>query len=445
MQVPPTARRWSPSQIAMFLGVLAVLLGTFGWLLGAFDLEVFLAAARQVVGHQDPYPSLRSASFLSGHAFVYPYVVAWAFVTFAWVPTALAVAVNLVLSVGAIVAGCALLGRTGLYPVALVLVASTTIIGLQMGTLNAFLFLGLAVAWSQRRRALAVGVAVGVIAVSKLFLVPMILWLVAARRYRAAAVASAVAGGLLVLGWLAGPIGPRSYLQLLSALQHHETARSWSLTSFLQSLGAGRSGAQVLVVVAAAAIGVWGYVRFRRSADERVLFCLAIAGCLVVSPIVWSSYLLLLAVPLLLVVPDCWPLAAYAVASWALVTPDQASAPRVIVGAALAVMLSVMALGQGSGDSSGQPLWRRPAAAGRRLAAGVVACLRASRASKLAAARVLLVVAGAVGVAVGVAVVPARQRNALPALLCVLAATLIAARAPLPAQEAASQDAGALE
>ena len=64
---------------------------------------------------------------------------------------------------------------------------------------------------------------------------------------------------------------------------------------------------------------------------------------LLMSPIVWSSYLVLLTVPLLLLDRHDRLLAVAAAASWVVVTPDAASAVRVGVGAALALAAAYLA------------------------------------------------------------------------------------------------------
>jgi hypothetical protein len=331
---------WSPRSALAFAAVLAVLLLAFGWLIGTFDFNAFVQAARTVRGGHNPYASVQSAVFRTGHAFVYPYLVAWAFVPFTLLPTSVAVAADISFAVAVIVWGCHLLGRRGPAPAALVLVSSTTIIGLQMGTLNAFLFAGLALAWSQRDRFFVVGPVIGLVAVSKLFLIPMIAWLIATRRHRAGALAAGVFVAALSVGWLAGPVGPRGYLHLLSSLQGNEVAQSWSLTSLLHGLGAGTPGTDVLVASATLAVLLAGWVTMRRTGDDRVMFVAALMAGIMISPIVWSSYLLILDIPLLLVAEDDRALAAAALISWVLVVPDVVSPPRVVAGVGLALLLA---------------------------------------------------------------------------------------------------------
>lgn len=335
-------RGLSPRRIWGLVAVTAVLAVTFGDLLGPFDFLTFFHAGRQVLEGESPYPSVGSAVFRSGHGFVYPLFVAWLFAPLALFPQVGAEIVYGCASVVAIVVSCRMLGRRDFAAPALVMVCSTTIIGLQMGTVNAFLLLGLACAWYWRdSHPVLSGAVLGLAAGAKLFLLPVLIWPFLRRRWSAGGSTLATVLVLLGGGGLLGSESPVSYLHLLSKLAANEVVSSWSLSSLFQSVGLSRTGssaAAVAVVVAGLAV----LLRRRRVlADERVLGAVVVLS-LLMSPIVWSSYLLLLVVPLLLVDPGDDVLAAAAVASWVLVTPDAASPFRVVVGVALAVTVAAL-------------------------------------------------------------------------------------------------------
>ena len=396
---------WSRTDPAVFVLVAGVLLASFGWLLGAFDLHSILRAARALTDGRDPYSPVTSPLFRSGHAFVYPYMVAWVFVPLALLPAPLAVAIFLLLSVAAILAACHLLGRPGLLPAALVLSSSTTIVGLQMGTVNALLFLAVALAWSRRDRPVVAGLAVAAGAATKLFLLPLLGWLVLGRRLRAAAVATGALVAVLGAGWVLGPLDEHGYTAMLNALQRNEASSSWSLTSLMQSLGVGPATAETAAIGVAAAVVVAGAIRARRQADERVLFASAVIASLLATPIMWSSYLLVLVSVVLVVATDDRAVAVMALASWAVVTPDAAPAPRVAAGVAVTAALAVVAFGPWRGWVGGR--WQiGPGAAAR--AAGLVGSVA---------------LAGAV-----LAAVPAGVRSALPAMLLMAGAGVEASR-----------------
>ncbi len=419
---------WRSREVAALVVVAAGLLACFGWLLGAFDLESGLRAGQALLHGLSPYSPVTSPVFKAGHAFVYPYLVAWAFVPLAALPLPAAVGIFLFLSVGAIAAACHLLGRTGWLPTALVLSSSTTIVGLQMGTVNALLLLGVAVAWSQRDRWVLAGSAVAAAAVAKLFLIPLLAWLVLARRLRAAALAAGALCVALAAGWTLGPLGAHAYTAMLGDLQSREASNSWSLTSFFDSLGASPGQAELLAIAFAGAIVVAGAARARRTGDERNLFSASIIASLLATPIMWSSYLLVLAAVVLVVATDDRTVAALAAASWLVVTPDGASYPRVAVGMAVTGALAAVAQWHSRRDPRAQvssgawplPLRLRMAAMGRH-------ALAASR--WLAHDRKVLTAASVVIVTAAILLlVPPAVRSALPSLLLMVAAAIEVAR-----------------
>lgn len=355
------------------LATVVVVLGvTFGHLLAPFDLVTFLQAGRAVLHGASPYASPASPVFRSGHAFVYPLFVAWMFAPLAALPTPVAEAAYSIGSLGAILASCRLLGRQGLDVPALVLVSSTTIIGLQMGTLNAFLLLGLAGAWHWRdSRPVLAGLVLGVTATAKLFLLPVLLWPLLRRRVRLAASALTAVVVLLVCSASLGPLSPLGYVEMMVKLDAREQVVSWSLSSFLQGLGAGRGVATFGSVLVAAA-GLAGLYRRRAVMGDRQVLGALVVCSLLLSPILWSSYLLLLTVPLLLGGRDRL-LTAFALVSWAMVTPDAAPIRRVLVGVVLAALVAtITAVAHAEGEGVSPVL-----AAGRHLVLRLVPVLAA--------------------------------------------------------------------
>jgi alpha-1,2-mannosyltransferase len=339
------SNRWSAGGAAALVAVGLLLLGLFGGLLGAFDLDTLLRAGTQVLHGANPYDPPTSPVFLAGHAFVYPAFVAWCFAPLAALPHAVAAGLYIAASAGAIVAVCSLLDRPGFTPAALVLTSSATIVGLQMGTVNAWMLLGLALAWSWRdRRPGWAGVVLGVAVSAKLFLVPMLAWPLIARRWGVAAAGAATFVALVAGSVLGGPISVGTYGQLLAELSAHEVSESWSLASLVQSLGVS-PGVATAVAVAVAAVGLAAAWRAARRLGEARVVSIALLACLVVSPIVWSSYLLLLALPLLLATRGNVALLVASAASWLIVTPDVAPAGNVVAGLALLVVVAVHAEG----------------------------------------------------------------------------------------------------
>jgi hypothetical protein len=192
---------------------------------------------------------------------------------------------------------------------------------LQVGTLNAFLLLCCVAAWQVRDRPGRTASALAPAFVSKLFLLPLALWLLVARRWRALAVTAAAAVVLLLGGFAVGPIGAGDYARLLGELSAHETDQGFALNRLALGLGLAPGPARwgvlgVGAVVLAVALTVW-----RRTGNEVVVFGGCVVAALLVSPIVWSHYLVLALAPLLAAAAGGWSYAAFAAVTWALVPP----------------------------------------------------------------------------------------------------------------------------
>ena len=160
-----------------------------------------------------------------------------------------------------------------------------------------------AIATGRRLRA-ALGAAVA----AKLFVWPVVVWLILTRRYRAAA--WAVASGLvLVFGaWaLIGFDGLRDYPKLLRVVQDVYAVRSISVSTVAGSLGASVRVAVTLALVAGIALLVVAAFVARRQDGDRRAFALAVGACIVASPIVWPNYAALLFVPIAITWPRLSP------------------------------------------------------------------------------------------------------------------------------------------
>ena len=390
------------------LAVTALIAALFANLLPPFDLLVFIRAGRAVLDGVSPYSSVHSSTFLTGHAFVYPLFVAWIFAPVALLPLHVAEVLCEIASVGAVVGGCRLLGRREPLVPVLVLASATTIVGLQMGTINAFLMLGLGLAWRCRdRHPILAGVLIGLIGAGKLFLLPLILWPLVTKRYRSAVAASLTAASLIGAGIIVGPVGARSYVAMLGVLERNEVTHSWSLASMLSALGVAVPSATKIapLLVAPGLALLWG--RRHRFADKQVLGLLILAS-LLASPILWSSYLLLAQAALLLVGAGELTLAFAGLASWVLVTPDVASPVRIAIGAALSgALFVVMLVASGKGHRSAR--W------------DITRALRNEATAKVALALV--------GVAtLGYLLLPPALRSPLPALGAIAAVGLLTLR-----------------
>ena len=333
--------------MAALLLVMAAIATVFLPLSRAYDLGVFLRAGHAVLYGLRVYPKPGSSAVYSGSSFVYPYFAALPFVPLAPFAPRVAAGVFFIVSAWAVVAACVPRVRRDPWLAVLVLCASFTITGLQLGAVSPLLLAGTVFLWRARNRPAKFAVLAAVLVVSKLFLFPLLLWPLLAGRLRAFACAAALTAVLLGGGFVFGPLGPGSYLYLLSRLGAHEARAGFGLVGALMNAGVTPALAEVSAVAVGASIVSAAYIVWRRGGDERVLFCAAISASLLATPVLWSHYLVLLAAPLLAIGAPRRSFVALAVASWAIAPPHgldpnaAATAGASSLGAWAAVSLSL--------------------------------------------------------------------------------------------------------
>jgi alpha-1,2-mannosyltransferase len=303
------------------LPALAVIVVVFLPLSPAYDLDVFLRAGYAALHGLHVYPRPGSSAVYSGFSFVYPYFALWPFVPLVALSPGLSTILFFALCSGAVIAACLVAADDDPWRALLVLCTAFTITGLQLGALSPLLFAGALFLWRVRNRPVAFGLLAAPVVASKLFLAPLLVWLLLARRYRALAWASGSTLALLAIGFALGPLGPASYLGLLSKLGAHEARSGFGLIGCLMNAGLEPGMAEGAAAALAAALFSAAYVHSRRAGDERVLFCAGIVASLVLTPVLWSHYLVLLPAALLaLNAPRRW-FVMVALASWAIAPP----------------------------------------------------------------------------------------------------------------------------
>jgi hypothetical protein len=159
---------------------------------------------------------------------------------------------------------------------------------IESGNLTLVLGLVAALAWRFRDRPLRAGGFVGLAIGLKLFMWPLLLWLLATRRLAGAAVGAAVelASFALVL-----PFGsPTGFLRISHAVASVYEHRSFSLYVLFGQTPAARAIWLAAGLLALAAV-------FAARTDEAA-FAWVIAACLLFSPIVWIHYFALMLVPI---------------------------------------------------------------------------------------------------------------------------------------------------
>jgi hypothetical protein len=158
----------------------------------------------------------------------------------------------------------------------------------QTANLTLPLMLLLALTWRHRDRTLVAGAALGAALALKFFLWPVVPWLVATGRRRAAAFSATIAALSLVALWPF--ISIADYFRLLRDLGDTFDGLSYTPYALMVDLGASSGTARAVAAIVGAIVLVLAW--------RRRSFGLAIAAALCLSPIVWRHFFALVAVPL---------------------------------------------------------------------------------------------------------------------------------------------------
>lgn len=252
---------------------------------------------RDILAGRNPYPPPTPLRLLvPGNAMITPPLLALIDLPLAVLPFTVAVAVWNTVQTAALVAAlriCAVRGRSGFV---LAIASFPFVATLALGQPDGLFALVAALAWHHRGRPQG-GVAVGLLIAAKLFAWPLVVWLVLTRRFRCAATSVAVAAAALVTSWAAIDFkGLFGYLRLLTADADAFAPRSHAILSFLVRSGVGLHTARSLAAALGTAICALLAWRVRRS-DIGTFAVLILAG-LLMSPILWSHYLVVLLIPL---------------------------------------------------------------------------------------------------------------------------------------------------
>jgi alpha-1,2-mannosyltransferase len=281
-----------------------------------FDLRVFLQAGDDLLDGRSPYRDPETISGPADAPYAYPPVLALTVSPLAVMPERVrdtyvpGVLFSLVL-VFSVVGALLLLDVRDWRCHLVALLYPPTVEAIEYGAVGPILLLLVALAWRFRDDARVTGAATGGAIVLKLFLWPLLVWLFARRRLAGATVAVAVAVGLALLSWAVIAFrGLGDYQRLLRRLVDAEAENSYSLFAIFRLAEVPELAARALVV--AAGLGLlalaWRVARSSDSRSDRTTFMLALAAALVLTPILWLHYLVLLVVPIALVRPRFSPL-----------------------------------------------------------------------------------------------------------------------------------------
>jgi len=298
-----------PLELGVFVQVPAI---AFLWLVwfvyghgGGGDFAIFRRAGRAVLHGHSPYVHPTLKLLAANDRFVYPTPFAIPFIPLAVVPEKAAAIAFLILSIGAVLASLWLLGAR-----------DWRCYGASLLGISVFGALG----WRFRNRTVA-GVPLALAVAAKLFLWPLLVWLLVTRRFRTFAASLVTVAATLALWASIDAGGMRRYPDTVRLLNEVQRWKSYSVQSLFISLHVSVSTSELVAGVAAAA-AVAALVLLRRR-DDRVTFPAAVVAALIATPILWNHYLVLLLAPIALARPRLAPLWLLPLVLW--VTPHPES------------------------------------------------------------------------------------------------------------------------
>jgi hypothetical protein len=257
-------------------------------------------------GHSPfPPPTANAVSLLHLYpAGEYPAPVAVFFAPFGLLPLWLAESIFTVVLVSAVVVALHLVGVRDWRCYGIAFLWAPVAFGIQTANLSLLLLLGLGLLWRLRDKVARAALVVGTLISLKLFLWPLVVWLLATRRYLAAAWSLMVALTITLVSWaILGFAGFHDYPRVARIFVRYYETSSYTPYAFLVRLGASGSLARVGgLVLGVAALGAVVVVARRRHSDV-ASFTFAVGAALLCSPIVWLHYFALLLVPLAILSP----------------------------------------------------------------------------------------------------------------------------------------------
>jgi alpha-1,2-mannosyltransferase len=257
----------------------------------AFDVHyAFLPASHAVVHGHSPYSAVTSEAVRQGYAYLYPPLAAYLLAPLTLLPALAAETVATILAAACVPATLRVLGVRDWRCYAVAFLWMPIIAGIQSANVTLPMVLGLALIWRYRDRTAVAALVTGLVIALKLFFWPVLLWLVATRRYRTAAL-SAVASALLVLvPWAGiGFAGLRGYPHLLSTVASREGPDSYSLAALVHFVLPSWTASNAIEILAGVGVLVLALVAGRRGRD-RDAFALAILGILALTPLLEIHY-----------------------------------------------------------------------------------------------------------------------------------------------------------
>lgn len=235
------------------------------------------------------------------HGTVYPPASTVLTAPFALLPYPAAVALGVVVLLAAVTAALWLCGVTDWRCLAVALASPPIVAGLTYANLSLALLFAVAMVWRWRASALVAGVALGLAIAVKIFLWPLLVWLLLIRQVRSAIAASMVAIAATLAGF--GIVGFHlidDFVTVTRANVDLYYDSSASLAAAGAAVGVPLGTATALSAIAALMLIA---VAARGRDNEVACLTLCLAAALVATPITWGHYYALFFVPLAITSP----------------------------------------------------------------------------------------------------------------------------------------------
>ena len=318
------------------------------------DWEIFRHASHLALHGHSPFTVADPAALAKNDRFVYPPITALLIGPLAILPDMAGRALLMLLAIACIPLALRLLGVRDWRCYGLALLTAPVVDTVSLGALSSLLLLGVAVIWRYRDRRHLAAAVTAVTAVAKLFVWPLLVWLMATRRLRTTLEAALVALALLVGGWaVIGFAGLRGYPHLLHVLSRVEAVQSFSLVGLFRLHGGTATALTALLIIGVVAAVL---LAARGPDGDRRALTVAVAGALLATPVLWLHYFVLLFVPLALARPRLSALWFAPLAFW--VTPlahSDGSVWRTCFALAVAVLIALRTVAPSASAAARRP------------------------------------------------------------------------------------------
>ena len=319
-----------------------------GWVVPP-DLGIFLNAGDAILDGRTPYQDVDEIGHYLGY--VYPPLLAFAIVPLSLLPASVAASIWALLTFGFVAWSLWLLGVRDwrCYPVALLWPFTREAV--EYGAIGPLLLLIIAFLWRYRDSTWGAATATASGVAAKLFLWPLALWLAFTGRIRTAGLSIAITLVLVLLPWIAiGFAGLRQYPALLQEVADQQDYRSYSIIALVRSLGGSSELAKVLSLLLGVALLALAFRAARNHAltacdRDRISLGYALAAALVLTPVIWPHYLVLLLAPLALARPRLSALWLFVLAAtvlyaldWYRASPEGEWRPVVVITVLVAIV-----------------------------------------------------------------------------------------------------------